>query len=320
MPNQLVQPKENYRLVFREEFNGEGFDSLDKRLWSTFEQSDDPDCRSTISGGYFAFTQDDSRDCPPHKISTAGKFEHKFGYLEMKLRLPIKRQDMSTNFAFVLWSRFNLFGSSFRSSTFSILNKYNLLHLDNLKLWHRYIGGEMDLMEYSGRVFYFGGGNGNYHAPSYDVILSGVTNQIAFCSKRKRTDVPAYFDWWDQGGICNTQTYDESLVTLYYGYEWTPGGVKWLYKIDGIHDDWQLYSIYLYTNSNVYSVQEKQLIPPDPEKVSLINDEVFLGYNLKNNGNEGEWKLGRLAGNLLRFGEGSAQNGHPAPSRISGIC
>ena len=57
LPNLLVQPKEDYRLVFREEFNGEGFKSLDKKIWTVFEEIGDAGCRSTITGGVLCLYQ-----------------------------------------------------------------------------------------------------------------------------------------------------------------------------------------------------------------------------------------------------------------------
>ena len=196
----------------------------------------------------------------------------------MKVHIPIKRMANYSNFAFVLWSRFNLYGSSVRSITFGILNRYNLLPLDSRKQYHRYIGGEMDLMEFAGRVFYFGGNNGDLHIPSYNFPKTSVTNQIAFCSRSGRTDVPAYFDWYDPDGLCNTDTYDESLVEVTYGYEWTPAGKKWIYKVkDTHHDEWRLYSLLDHAQGVVYPVTEQQLDPPEEDRVRLVAGTPF-GY------------------------------------------
>ena len=274
LPSLLLQPKDNYQLIFREEFSGEGFASLDPSLWITFPEGTNPGCRSTVTGGYYAFTKNSSQDCPPHKISTAGKFEYQFGYLEMRVRIPIKRHASYTNFAFVLWSRYSTFGASYRTANFANLNQYDLLSLDTPEIFSRYIGGETDLMEYSGRIFYFGGNrNAGFDIPSYDVPVTSLTNEIVFCSKSERTDAPIYFDWYDQNGPCNTDTYDESLVDIVYGYEWTPAGKKFLYKIEGIHSDFQLYPINLFSASSRKNIDDSSPHPTEPE-LSILK----IGY------------------------------------------
>ncbi len=121
LPGGLTQPKANYQVIFRDEFNEEGgIEKLDHRLWTAryslacnqFRQEGGvihlrvaDDCRSADAKGNL------HRRYP--SITTAGKFEYKYGYIEARFnRVPITGRGVSF---FSSWgSRPALFSKSYR--------------------------------------------------------------------------------------------------------------------------------------------------------------------------------------------------------------
>ena len=127
LPN-LTQNKDNYRLVFAEEFNGDGdsdYHNLDRskwRLqgWAGWENNPDAnrdDCFFQIKDGTLQMSYLFNCTDKVVALHTLGILEYKYGYIEMKFKIPLNQPHSSaseasmnrnfySNYAGVLWGRY----------------------------------------------------------------------------------------------------------------------------------------------------------------------------------------------------------------------
>ncbi len=213
LPGGLTQPKANYQVIFRDEFNEEGgIEKLDHRLWTAryslacnqFRQEGGvihlrvaDDCRSADAKG------NNYRRYP--SITTAGKFEYKYGYIEARFnRVPITGRGVSF---FSSWgSRPALFSKSYRD----FMCRGNNPQAKRMR-WLTSRGVEMEYLEIS---------KGRFAWWVYHLIDP----------KRAHSNCHTYSDgrgkgihsglWW--------ATHDFRLLSrqIVIGVEWTPAGYK----------------------------------------------------------------------------------------------
>ena len=151
LPSKLVQPKENYELVFAEEFDGDtgqrpsshcegGLANLDEDKWS-FDNDwcDDVDaeevpCEGMEDGHYYMSR---TSVCDPG-METRGKFTYKYGYLETKYTVNLD-EAYDQNMTLVIGNH--------RKSMTSVNQKYGV-QVSNYEDFTRFIEVEIDLFEY----------------------------------------------------------------------------------------------------------------------------------------------------------------------------
>ena len=236
LPDVLVQPKENYSLVFAEEFNG------------TQAVNSSGNCRNrmnTLNQDYFAWSfstnpclRVDSKGTPCEDIEnghyymsrpepcatdliTRGLFRYKYGYLEVKY---------TVNYG--AWS--------------SYINHAMSLGDPGLQIWPKpaKFGIEQD---------------------SYESILStvgGVVIPFEYISGNRHTITQSWVQPWGRRKLlsapptrsrmefryCSDVTgslritlprfcgQDSATVTMTQGLEWTPAGYRFLLKVDDVYD------------------------------------------------------------------------------------
>ena len=237
----LVQSSSNYRLIFREEFNGTGLESLEPSVLRIDINGNN--CPTTVENGYYAFTQNDSLTGCPNKLSTQGRFEYKYGYLEVKVKLPLKQSDAYSNFAFVLYSRYHERKSSADAANYAILRHYDLLGFNQAQDYYTYRGGELDLFEYvsgSTRRLHYHTYSNYYSDTRYIPTLHAMPKRydtgLAFCSDIGPRFIPYLLGDSRCASRYSSLSYDNSLLTVTFGLEWTPEGYRRFHKVEGIHD------------------------------------------------------------------------------------
>ena len=239
LPSHLEYPKDDYSLVFAEEFNGEGMQSLDTKTW-TYSSTPTRDVNGKpceyIRDGHYWYT---STTLCTGRISTGGKVEYKYGYIEIDVSHPLGRHRGQTNIAAVLWS----------FDRGNNLRKYGI-ELDTLEKLTRYAGGyEVDIYEYLPNFRTFAQGFYSLYRPDTRRHVRGLipayaeTSNLCFCPfatvpgrpysgrcvGRAHTYAPS---------VCNLDENDPNKVLrITQGIEWTPHGFVRYIKKHGIDDD-----------------------------------------------------------------------------------
>ncbi|WP_419552331.1 hypothetical protein [Candidatus Poriferisodalis sp.] len=236
LPN-LVQPKENYSLIFAEEFNGtpiedgckEGLDNgmatLDSDLWNHDPNpcdSGDTDsrgepCQNIRDGRYYMTRVHSCRG----SMSTYGKFSFKYGYVEVKFSVNTNVNYFYQNYAFSagnpvvalesLHDEYNVVVDSYediaRASSMEI-NVFEHVPRSRKTVSHQYINGPRQ----------------QYDAP---LVPTNSSRWNIYCGSGTSTQITLqHASCWNNGKI---------TVTL--GLEWTPAGYRSFQKIDGHNDD-----------------------------------------------------------------------------------
>ena len=266
LPN-LTQDKDNYRLVFAEEFNGDGdsdHHGLDRskwRLqgWAGWENNPDAnrdDCFFQIEGGTLQMSWLYNH-CVDKVVAlhTLGILEYKYGYLEIKFKLPVNKADYSyyTNYAGVLWGRY--------------ANKYYhttpVVVVDSIEKYLKYEVVEWDLYEYVaeagsdhrrhslfGHWYYINANDySNFHIPTMQLDRTGALCYINYTLETE-TDAEVIAPYAKSERVflegCNSAlatTKEEApmrdkFITLTRGWEWTPKGYRTFshYESDNAND------------------------------------------------------------------------------------
>ena len=86
LPNQLSQPKENYRIIFKDEFNHNGGSAeLDERLWTVFRGKECNNIQLQDGSLSFELAADcTSRGGAVARLEMAPKLLYRYGYLEAR--------------------------------------------------------------------------------------------------------------------------------------------------------------------------------------------------------------------------------------------
>ena len=277
LPN-LTQDKDNYRLVFSEEFNGDGdsdHHGLDRskwRLqgWAGWENNPDAnrdDCFFQIEGGTLQMSY--LFNCTDQVVAlhTLGILEYKYGYMEIKFKLPVNEVDSTpddnieyySNYAGVLWGRY--------------ANKYYhttpVVAVDSIEKYLKYEVVEWDLYEYVaaehggfrthtlfGHWYYINANNySNFHIPTMQLDRTGSlcyhtvkteTDKAVLKANAQRERVylegcnsPLATDDDEDGTISSEEiSKRDKFITLTRGWEWTPKGYRTFshYETDNAND------------------------------------------------------------------------------------
>ena len=242
LPN-LVQSSDNYRLVFSEEFShcDDGLDGLDESLWS---RQDQPACKVAgtsvspcqhIVDGHLFMTHGPT--CSPH-LATHGKFRFKYGYLEVKFTLPnLLAESYYSNFAMY-------FGNLPRERLFHH-DRYGIV-VDSLEDMTTTQSLEVDLFEYvPNQRTVFAHQYLNYHPRYYLPSLTPKRSNRNFSLCSSRTEPYRQNFNLQTGnrepGSCSSSFRRDTAVTMIMGIEWTPRGYRSFLKIEGFHDDFDVF-------------------------------------------------------------------------------
>lgn len=240
LPDQLVQPKEHYELIFAEEFNGDtgryptgdcegGLSNLDGDKWNfsstwckSVDAANEP-CETMRNGHYeMSFTE----QCGSG-LGTAGKFIYQYGYLETQYTVNLA-DSHPQNMAFVI-------GDHRRSLRYAAA-KYTV-PLRNYEEMAKALPIEINLFEYFPErrreltnYFY------NYHPYIYYPHTEPryASNWTRFCYTGSLTTHANYFT--------EEQCAQREALTVTKGLEWTPRGYRMLVKVQDLHDDFTVVS------------------------------------------------------------------------------
>ncbi|MCY3814417.1 MAG: hypothetical protein OXH15_21775 [Gammaproteobacteria bacterium] len=240
LPETLVQPKANYDLVFAEEFDAVagaegqcpgGFPRLDAvldgRVWNHLPACDKIGSQGepvqTVRDGHYEFTAISGVDT--WAIRTLGKVAFKYGYLELKYTVDLRRPDGYTNLAVVLGrgDEQKRGGPSANHGRFGV-------EVDDYESLLRYTWIEVDLVEWVGTY-----GKSIWHQYVnwfpwvYREEVMPVWSSKAFrlCTGKQR--------WYEREFIpsgCGSGT----TMTVTLGVEWTPRGWRTQYRVHELHD------------------------------------------------------------------------------------
>ena len=236
LPDKLVQPKENYELIFAEEFEGNmgrrpagdcegGLSNLDIDKWNYSERW----CRNvgvtnepceTLRDGYYEMSY--SEGCTS-SIQTEGKFSYKYGYLETKYTINLD-EAYQQNINMVI-------GDPWRSLKYAA-KKYDV-PLRNYEEISRYLPIEINLFEYFperkrelANWFY------NYHPYIYYPHTEPryASTWTRFCDDAGQGVRQLNF-------FTVAQCQERDALTVTKGLEWTPRGYRILVQVKDLHDD-----------------------------------------------------------------------------------
>ena len=240
LPN-LVQPSDNYRLVFSEEFEHcDNGDELNPDIWSEGTApckvqgaAVDP-CEHVVDGQLF-MTQ--GPECDRTRLSTLGKVRVRYGYIEVKFTLPNLQSEPAH-------SNFHLFMTPGTRSRYHHHERYGVV-VDDYEDLLTTEGLEMDIFEYVAQTRvktahqYL-----NYPTRRYLAHLQPKRSKRNFklCSDAWRWGHWRYYDL-DDGveypSLCDSQQMNSTPVTITVGVEWTPRGYRSFVNIEGFHDEWE---------------------------------------------------------------------------------
>ena len=233
LPDKLVQPKENYELIFAEEFEGNvgrrpagdcegGLSNLDIDKWNYSERwcknvgvANEP-CE-TLRDGYYEMSY--SEGCTS-SIQTEGKFSYKYGYLETRYTINLD-EAYQQNMNMVI-------GDPWKSLKYAA-KKYDV-PMRNYEEISRYLPIEINLFEYFperkrelANWFY------NYHPYVYYPHTEPryASTWTRFCS-----DASQGLNFFT---VAQCQERDSLTVTK--GLEWTPRGYRILVQVKDLHDN-----------------------------------------------------------------------------------
>ncbi len=243
----LVQPPENYELAFAEEFNGDtgnypsgncrgGLSNLDADKWNfanywceDVDAAGDP-CERMENGHYeMAWTT----LCTPN-INTAGKYQYKYGYFEIRYTVDFDEDAYKHLFAVVIGNPFkpkrsvnSKYGTQVRTpngdltrwSTYEGLSRFAEVEIDVVEHYPE------QLRESAFRFF-------NYWpiVHSLDTPPRFLQQYSRYCEYEEGSD--RYLDF-----LTEEQCREPGEYTITRGLEWTPRGYRTFMKVEGMHDD-----------------------------------------------------------------------------------
>ena len=237
---ELVQPRENYRLVFTEEFDGSEVDrsqgcenrlaGLDPDVWTygpnacANVDADNVPCMNIEDGHLFLA----KTSVCSGQTTTAGKFSYRYGYAETRVTVKLAYPGFWVNHAMAQWA-----GGVY--APFRYIHGLYGVEVRDYESAGKYLGAELDVFE-----FILGAGKGSLNMHQYVNAFTRVKRPgvppkrgdriVDICHGRggtMRIDPP---------GLCR----DGAELTATIGLEWTPKGyLSWL-KIEGVHDDFVL--------------------------------------------------------------------------------
>ena len=241
LPEDLVQARDSYSLVFSEEFATDSEcenlnATLDGDVWSS--SLTDCDSRNAdvngvhcvgIRNGHYFMSY--SRICSPASITTAGKANFRYGYVEIKYSFLGDRfsQESYHNYALVL-------GDSPRNRKYS-LRDYDVDINGSLSTMSKALSTEVDMFEHvpSSRRFI---AHQYHNYRRIDAAGEVQPRRATFAYTYCRGGVPDQWTALYNPDICN---YSKE-ITVVQGLEWTPRGYRRFIKVDGLHDHFNVVS------------------------------------------------------------------------------
>ena len=243
LPN-LVQPSENYRLIFAEEFNdtaesGEcdnGMITLNPEIWNyDTNPCNDVDTSgvlcNNVENGYFHMAK--AANCGVY-LNTRGKFTYKYGYLEVRYTVEITDPRLS-------YQNMHL---SIGDHHLPLLLQYRLygLTLDSYENITRYLGATINVFEWipTDRHDVSHQYTNHKYADHYRVWDGHYDDTVPHRSTKNIYYYPPSVAPSNLDGLffCpSSGCYRGDRITLTKGLEWTPRGYRTFLKVDGEHDD-----------------------------------------------------------------------------------
>ena len=303
LPN-LTQDKDNYRLVFAEEFNGDGdsnHHNLDRKKWrlrgwkgwNNNPSAVRNDCFFKMKDGVLQMSYLYNCASAGVGLHTLGLFEYKYGYIEMKIKIPINQPHVSpgngyhANYAGVLWGRY---GGAFYKTDPPVT-------VDSIEKYLKYEFIEWDLYEYVPRAriltahwYYITSDLYNtFLIPKYKIdrraYLCYTNARSSYDPRPMTTNRKNQLKKWSRIEATFLEGCDSALaataaqapaqdrfVTLTRGWEWTPKGYRNFshYETDNENDKtrypdlfsdslktshWQMYQIKYrpYSNTDTFT-------------------------------------------------------------------
>jgi len=254
LPN-LVQPAENYQLVFEEEFEANKVDrsggcanrmgNLDSDVWNyDRDPCDNTDSRGDVcfnlGGGGLSIAV--ASGCGS-TLGTEGKFTYRYGYLEIRYTVELKYPGFYANFAAVQWA------GGFRQSLVHQHDRYGVV-VDSYEDFGKYVGAELDLFEFvPQRSGHWGGIISMHQYMNWSLAAGAHVDHPAVLPRRadKFYQLRCGFD----GQRCH----GDREMTLTSGFEWTPRGYSTFGKLRG-------------SSSNFVKVPEKRVLTRYKRKTS----------------------------------------------------
>ncbi len=239
LPN-LVQDRDNYSLVFAEEFNGnqhaedseqcqDGFLTISTETWNfkgnTCERVDanGTPCEN-IEDGHYRISKIYGNRCGDSISNTFGKMHYKYGYMEVKYTIDLSAASSWKNYAF------------FGGATQELRHQHDRygVAVNNMEDFLKNSEVELDHFEY-------------IPASRKDIShqyanWSGYTKNVSTPPLRSNKHVyycRRHNFGWGIGGYHSNCT--SGTVTVTKGIEWTPVGYQTHLKVDGLYDDFTLY-------------------------------------------------------------------------------
>ena len=254
----LVQPSDNYRLVFSEEFdhcdNGE---ELNPDIWSegaapckTDGENVSP-CQHFIDGQFYMTA---AEECPSAytefksgstkrtaRLRTVGNVRFKYGYIETRITIPkLAAHGYTSNLSIVL-------GNANRQRIHHH-ERYGIV-VDSIEKLTTTHSMEIDLFEFiAGRrsasfhAHQYRNWFARYFVPELQPIVTHRNILLCYAGDKIYT-VPRIYQL-DTGravaGACDREFLENTPVTMTIGLEWTPRGYRSFLKIEDFHDDWEV--------------------------------------------------------------------------------
>ena len=235
----LVQPAENYELVFAEEFDYDEDDvmarygacpdpttALDTDVWTFIEypcdqipaDSNDVRC-SAIEDGYWYVAI--ASGCKAF-LSTHYDIAYRYGYMEVKYTVNLHKVSQLAVLPLVI-------GSWFRESRFAH-NRYGIT-IDDYENLLKYQEIEIDFFEFSARYRSISMHQYVNYNPFVDPARlrpRASDKHIRLCPQSTPATVVS---------ITGLGCQSDDEVTMVMGLEWTPSGYRTFYRVEGVHDD-----------------------------------------------------------------------------------
>ena len=242
LPEDLAQPKENYSLIFAEEFNGTDavhssgrcrnrMDTLnqDYLIWnygtnpcSRVDSLGVP-CNDIEDGHYYMAL---SWTCLTN-LGTEGNFNYKYGYIEIKYTI-----------LYDAWSDYMNLALSVGNPTLPLRDQYRRygIEQDNYESILKTLGGVVNFFEYlpGSRIEVMHSWVNPYGTIRLRNTPPVRTNTfVEYCSAYHNPALRPR-----PSGFCRTG----GSVTVTKGMEWTPSGYRFLIKVHGVHDDFVVFA------------------------------------------------------------------------------
>ena len=238
----LVQPSSEYNLTFSEEFDGTAEPTecgyaiaLDTNVWDYFN---DPclnvdhngvACEYVANGHYrmsFARRDDPGQSKCAARISTAGKFSFKYGYLEVKFSVKLDGGPNFHNLAMVLG-----IDESEYAPRQLLFGRYGM-PLDTTVDYLANTETEVDVFEFLPFInemmsHQFYNGWGAYRSPQ--LTPTRTSTKVKLCGRLVGVGISV-----SEYGLCSQRP---RVITVTRGVEWTPRGYRWFDKVHGIDDE-----------------------------------------------------------------------------------